>query len=1076
MDLEIYTTGGAGYLTTTFNAIAAFCNTDDFMALLHVGVLLGLIVVLLQVLLGASIMDFVKTYVVVTIVAGLSIVPKANVIIYDKTQGSLPVAVVGNVPLSVAYVGHVTSSISEALTRQMETLFSEPTSLSYQSSGMLFGATLRAKSARWKAVTSSVHENAVNFLDQCVIDAVSLRYVEPGTVTNSGDLASTISTQLPNSLAYYDIITKSTRLCKDGWSDIETAIINDVDLVLGRQAAALYQVENSPGNGVAAINRLKEQISDFAAFSGVASTDAIENVKQSMLIAALDDAALRGISATGNAAALQHLQSARAEAQTRSSYQAVGNQALSWVPYLKIVFENLYYGAFPLALLLMMTPLAGQVARGYFGGFVWLASWEPLSAILHSIVLNTSANQYRQVTTTGTDGVSDGAVVSWANHFGVYAVEQDVAALAGNMMMSIPFIATVLFFGSKGMVGLATSSLAVSQSAATETGREMATGNHSYGNANVGNKTFDNFSKGNYNRDNYMANNRSWNNTSANRNVTSPYSDVGRSTYHGANGAQITSNRDGTISVMGGSNMSNTATSISLGNSIVSSLNNRASTAMEKSSQQRVAAENSLSLMSGQTSSYMQAISNGESFSKQDGTQQTQDEKTSNIESMRTVDQFAQARNISRSTALSLGLSATAGTPKWALFSAQAKSELNRSGITADNFNEVVEAARSENVDKAASKLQGSFNNLSETAQSSLTRTGDRGSRSSVEELQRHSKSAEASARQSEGYTAEASRVASDFVEGRVSLDHDFINDLSKRGYSPQQISNLTSGRAEHMGEYNQLRDAYSQNYIDGLASPEPSGSLNSALPDRISAGAVSNPGFERQDLMNSQLPEHVENQNNVRAGMESVRFDGGSLDAAVSAQEMKMQDRQQGVQGVSPLSQKIHDRTGGLPKGGADHSNVQSIPMSNSERDRMIRTIYGEAAGEGEMGQMAVAHVIRNRIQDGDFPNSVSGVAVPRQFSALNDDGSGNSLAFTIHPHSEQYQRIGHIVDQVMTGNSVDPTGGATHYYSPEGMDALVNQGYQSNRRPTWLPETTNERGGTNVRIGGHIFSGKAS
>ena len=31
-----------------------------------------------------------------------------------------------------------------------------------------------------------------------------------------------------------------------------------------------------------------------------------------------------------------------------------------------------------LAMLLMMTPMAASVARGYFGGYVWLASWEPL--------------------------------------------------------------------------------------------------------------------------------------------------------------------------------------------------------------------------------------------------------------------------------------------------------------------------------------------------------------------------------------------------------------------------------------------------------------------------------------------------------------------------------------------------------------------------------------------------------------------------------------------------------------------------------------------------------------------------
>ena len=47
---------------------------------------------------------------------------------------------------------------------------------------------------------------------------------------------------------------------------------------------------------------------------------------------------------------------ARAEAQTVSAYRAIGRQAETWVPLLRIVFECLYIGAFPMAVLLMLTP------------------------------------------------------------------------------------------------------------------------------------------------------------------------------------------------------------------------------------------------------------------------------------------------------------------------------------------------------------------------------------------------------------------------------------------------------------------------------------------------------------------------------------------------------------------------------------------------------------------------------------------------------------------------------------------------------------------------------------------------
>jgi conjugal transfer mating pair stabilization protein TraG len=58
--------------------------------------------------------------------------------------------------------------------------------------------------------------------------------------------------------------------------------------------------------------------------------------------------------------------------------------------------------------------------------------------------------------------------------------------------------------------------------------------------------------------------------------------------------------------------------------------------------------------------------------------------------------------------------------------------------------------------------------------------------------------------------------------------------------------------------------------------------------------------------------------------------------------------------------------------------SKDSSTDISVSDRDTLIRTVIGEAAGEGELGQAAVAHVILNRAMDGNFPgkNSITGVA----------------------------------------------------------------------------------------------------
>ena len=99
-----------------------------------------------------------------------------------------------------------------------------------------------------------------------------------------------------------------------------------------------------------------------------------------------------------------------------------------------------------------------------------------------------------------------------------------------------------------------------------------------------------------------------------------------------------------------------------------------------------------------------------------------------------------------------------------------------------------------------------------------------------------------------------------------------------------------------------------------------------------------------------------------------------------------------------------------------------------------------------------------------------------PKQFSAWNKGAGGNHLVHKYGPGSGIYQNVGQIADQVFAGDYADPTGGATHYYSPAGMRALVNSGSQSNVLPRWLQKETDRRGGNTVTIGGHVFTGRAN
>lgn len=134
--------------------------------------------------------------------------------------------------------------------------------------------------------------------------------------------------------------------------------------------------------------------------------------------------------------------------------------------------------------------------------------------------------------------------------------------------------------------------------------------------------------------------------------------------------------------------------------------------------------------------------------------------------------------------------------------------------------------------------------------------------------------------------------------------------------------------------------------------------------------------------------------------------------------------------------------------------SNAGGAALSDADRDFIVRTVVGEAAGQPDIGQAAVAHVILNRLAANGYGNSVrSVVTAPSQFEVWS-----NGRAQGVDPSSPQYANAGKIVDSVISGAMPDVTGGATHFYAPKAQAAL------GRNPPKWDD-------GNGLAIGGHLF-----
>ncbi len=94
----------------------------------------------------------------------------------------------------------------------------------------------------------------------------------------------------------------------------------------------------------------------------------------------------------------------------------------------------------------------------------------------------------------------------------------------------------------------------------------------------------------------------------------------------------------------------------------------------------------------------------------------------------------------------------------------------------------------------------------------------------------------------------------------------------------------------------------------------------------------------------------------------------------------------------------------------------------NSNDRYLLAKVIYAEARGESYTGQVAIAAVVLNRVEDSRFPNTIAGVIYqPWAFTAVNDG------QINLEPNQKAYQAA----DDALNG--WDPTYGCVYYYNPQ-------------------------------------------
>ena len=772
---ELFTMGGGTYLVDLLNAVAAITSGGAYMTLAQLAGVAGLAWVLFRTAFGGSWKDNAKWILLFVAVWGAMIVPKATVRVVDRLDPALAPAVVANVPVGLALFASLTSQVGDGLTRLTEQAFTLPDDLVYQRHGLIFGARLAASATRLEVTDAVFARNLRAYARQCVFHALLLGHVSADDLRESTDIWRLVTaTGTPSAGAsparMFEFATRLPAV-GTGATPIEREIVT-CQVGAGRlnalwnaeiqRAGTIFGRRIFPDARTEALARAELLAALPAAHDFLigASRSAGEIMRQQMVLNAVHDAGEQWAAEAGNAAALRAYTEARAEAQTVSAYRAIGRQAETWVPLLRIVFECLYVGAFPMAVLLMLTPAGMAIFRSYVTGLVWLQSWGPLYAVLHRISMGEAAERMSAAASMPGGDVG----ISLIAQAGIRAVASDVAVMSGYLSMSVPFLAAALAYGLSKATILATSVLAVGQDAASAAAHEGTTGNLSLANTGYDTHRFASL-EGRQIR-------------------TSAHVDTDRYTGYAPAGAAYTVAPDGTPVVDAGSATSRIpAAGVRLSESLATSHETRAAEARTLSrhwsaeaGQARNAAVTDATAL---VERYSHDVSTGEAHSR--GVSESESAQAQELQNH--VDKLAEIGGITKNQAAVLTGQAKLGG-SWNLIAkigADGSAMWRGQTIESDAWNRMQEYDRQHGVTESWSKVADASRRYSTQTGDSEMASLDESLSANLTRMQRFEERASLSKQESETWSDQAAQVRSDAQAIGRELGQPFFAWLSGR-------------------------------------------------------------------------------------------------------------------------------------------------------------------------------------------------------------------------------------------------------------------------------------------------------
>lgn len=476
--LEIYTIYGGGMWKTALDAVVTLVGQNTFHTLMRIAGTFGVLAVLLTFIKQRNPMVFVQWLAIFMILTSILLVPKRSVQIIDLSD---PAAVwkTDNVPVGLAAIASLTTSIGYKMASVYDMLMARPDSVTYSKTGMLFGSQIVAETSDFSTQNPELAQMLPDYVENCVIGDILLngKYTINQLLNSTDPL--TLITSNPSPLRGIFKMTSTSRqflTCQQAATEIKTLANTDVNPGSATFTWLTRKVFGNKLNGASLLaNAMGESYGFFYAGGMTAAQIMKNNITNSAVRQGIKGFAAR----SSDTANLLNLATENAATKQRLSWAAGNELATRTLPFAQSLLMLILVCLFPLMIALAAsnhTMFGLNTLKIYVSGFIYFQMWPVMFAIL-----NYAANYWLQSQSGGTPLVL-------ANKDVVALQHSDVANLAGYLSLSIPVLSFYLTKGAAAM-GSQVAGSVLSSGAFTSAGVAATTadGNWSFNNMSMDN-------------------------------------------------------------------------------------------------------------------------------------------------------------------------------------------------------------------------------------------------------------------------------------------------------------------------------------------------------------------------------------------------------------------------------------------------------------------------------------------------------------------------------------------------------------------------------------------------------------